>query len=271
MSASEPDSKRFRETELGLRIASAVVMLIVVLTAAWVGGWAFALLCAALSGLLFFEWLSIVSRTPFDMSEAVLTAGFIFLVLMCLAGFPLTGLIGMLAIGVVMELTTRGLEQEDVRWIGLGALYCAIPVFALPVIREGGGLWLLLLVFLVVWVTDIAAYFAGRHFGGAKLLPSVSPKKTWSGAIGGLLAALVVASFFAAWSENLSVFAVGIFAVILSIVSQAGDLFESWMKRRFNVKDSSNLIPGHGGFLDRVDGLVAAAVPVAVMVLLRGG
>ncbi len=269
MNVAEP--KRFRETELGLRIASAIVMLIVILAAAWMGGWVFALLCAALSGLLFYEWLSMVSHTPFDMAEAVLTAGFIFLVLMCLTGFPLTGLFVMLAIGIVMELTTRGVEQEDVRWIGLGALYCAIPVFALPLIRDSAGFELLLLLFLVVWVTDIAAYFAGRHFGGAKLLPSVSPKKTWSGAIGGLVAALAVALGFAAWSGNLSLGATGFLAIVLSAVSQAGDLFESWVKRRFDIKDSSNLIPGHGGFLDRVDGLVAAAVPVAVMVLLNNG
>ncbi|MGI9355604.1 MAG: phosphatidate cytidylyltransferase, partial [Rhizobiaceae bacterium] len=263
MSALEP--KRFRDTELGLRVASAIVMLIVVLTAAWIGGWVFALVCAALSAVLFFEWLSIVSRTPFDMAEAVLTAGFIFLVLMCLIGFPVSGLITMLVFGVVMELTTKGNEQEHVRWIGLGALYCAIPVFALPLIREGGGLPLLLLLFLVVWATDIAAYFAGRHFGGAKLLPAVSPKKTWSGAIGGLIGAVVMGLAFAAWTGSMALGATGVLAAFLSVASQAGDLFESWVKRRFDVKDSSNLIPGHGGFMDRVDGLVAAALPVAVM------
>jgi len=267
MTAPGP-GQRFRESELGLRVVSAIVMLVVVLAAAWAGGWVFALLCAGLSAILYYEWLSIVSRTPFDMAEAVLTAGFVFLVLMCLIGFPVSGLIVMLAIGVVMELTTKGTEQEDVRWIGLGALYCAIPVFALPLIRDGAGFQLLLLLFLVVWVTDIAAYFAGRHFGGAKLLPAVSPKKTWSGAIGGFVGAVVIAIAFAAWTGSFSIAAAGFLAAVLSIASQAGDLFESWVKRRFDVKDSSNLIPGHGGFLDRVDGLVAAAVPVAVMVLL---
>lgn len=260
--------QRFRESELGLRIASAIVMLIIVLAAAWAGGWIFALLCATLSAILFYEWLSMVSRTPFNMAGAILTAGFIFLVLMCLIGFPVSGLLAMLVIGVIMELTTKGTEQEDVRWIGLGALYCAIPIFALPLIRNEAGFHLLLLLFLVVWATDIAAYFAGRHFGGAKLLPAVSPKKTWSGAIGGFIGAVVIAIAFAVWTGSFSIATAGFLAAILSIASQAGDLFESWVKRRFDVKDSSNLIPGHGGFLDRVDGLIAAAVPVAAMVLL---
>ena len=221
MSALGP--KRFRETELGLRIASAIVMLVVVLAAAWIGGWVFAILCAALSAVLFYEWLSIVSRTPFDMAEAVLAAGFIFLVLMCLIGFPISGLIAMLAIGVVMELTTKGTEQEDVLWIGLGALYCAIPVFALPLIREGPGLLLLLLLFLIVWATDIAAYFSGRQFGGPKLLPVVSPKKTWSGAIGGLIGAVAIGIVFAAWTGSMALGATGFLAAFLSVASQAGD------------------------------------------------
>ncbi|MDD9909700.1 MAG: phosphatidate cytidylyltransferase [Ahrensia sp.] len=263
-----PQRTRFRETELGLRIASAIVLLIVILSAAWVGGWVFALLCGALSGVLFYEWLAMVSRTPFDMPEAVLTLGFAFLLLMCLIGYPLTGLIVMLVVGFIIEWLTDGIEREDVRWIGLGALYCAIPAFALPIIRDNSGFGLLLLLFLIVWVTDIGAYFAGRHFGGPKLMPAISPKKTWSGAIGGLVCAVAVALIFGALSGSISPWPAALFAAFLSIASQIGDLFESWVKRRVNVKDSSGLIPGHGGFLDRVDGLSVAALPVGILVLL---
>jgi phosphatidate cytidylyltransferase len=111
----------------------------------------------------------------------------------------------------------------------------------------------------------------GRQFGGPKLLPAVSPKKTWSGGIGGLVFSLVFAAVVGFYQPEPSMFALIVAAGLLSVVSQAGDFFESWVKRLFDVKDSSQLIPGHGGFLDRLDGLVAAAVPVAVVVALNIG
>ena len=121
-----------------------------------------------------------------------------------------------------------------------------------------------------MWATDIGGYFAGRGIGGRKLWPSVSPNKTWAGAIGGLVASLVVAGGFAA-------FGLGkggpmlVLAACLSIASQFGDLFESAVKRRFGVKDSSHIIPGHGGLMDRLDGYVAAIVLAAIFGVLRGG
>ena len=156
------------------------------------------------------------------------------------------------------------------RWIGLGALYCTIPVIAFPLIRDVGGFGLLMFLFVVVWGTDIAAYFVGKQFGGAKLMPSISPKKTWSGAIGGFICAIIAALIMSSFLPG-SAFVLALSAAVLSIVSQVGDLFESGLKRHFDVKDSSQLIPGHGGFLDRLDGLVAAAVPVAVVVALSLG
>jgi phosphatidate cytidylyltransferase len=128
----------------------------------------------------------------------------------------------------------------------------------------------LILIFLVVWVTDIGGYFAGRGIGGPKLWPRVSPNKTWAGAVGGFAASLVVAAGFA-------VFGLGrtgpllVLGAALSIVSQFGDLFESAVKRRFGVKDSSHIIPGHGGLLDRLDGFVAAVVLAAIFGFLRDG
>jgi phosphatidate cytidylyltransferase len=125
-------------------------------------------------------------------------------------------------------------------------------------------------VLLVVWVTDIGGYFAGRGIGGPKLWPRVSPKKTWAGAIGGFAASLVVAVGFAVLGLG-KTSALLFLAALFSIVSQLGDLFESAVKRRFGVKDSSQLIPGHGGLLDRLDGLVAAVVVAAIFGVLRGG
>jgi phosphatidate cytidylyltransferase len=122
----------------------------------------------------------------------------------------------------------------------------------------------------VVWVTDIGGYFAGRGIGGPKLWPRVSPKKTWAGAIGGFAASLAVAAGFAALSLGRTGTML-VLGAVLSIASQLGDLLESAVKRRFGVKDSSNIIPGHGGLLDRLDGFVAAVVLAAIFGVLRGG
>ena len=122
----------------------------------------------------------------------------------------------------------------------------------------------------VVWITDIGGYFAGRGIGGPKLWVRVSPKKTWAGAIGGLVGSLAVAAGFAAAGAG-RMGPLLVLGTVLSVVSQLGDLFESAVKRRFGVKDSSNLIPGHGGVLDRIDGLVAALMLAAVIGLVRGG
>ena len=128
----------------------------------------------------------------------------------------------------------------------------------------------LMLVLLVVWATDIGGYFAGRLIGGPKLWPQVSPKKTWAGAIGGFAASLAVAAGFAAFNFG-KIIPLLLLSGVLSIASQLGDLFESAVKRRFGVKDSSHIIPGHGGLLDRLDGFVAAIVLAAIFGFLRGG
>jgi phosphatidate cytidylyltransferase len=128
----------------------------------------------------------------------------------------------------------------------------------------------LIFVLLIVWATDIGGYFAGRGIGGPKLWPKVSPNKTWSGAVGGFVGSLAVAGGFAASGLGKALPLLAL-AGVLSVASQLGDLFESAVKRRFGVKDSSHLIPGHGGLLDRLDGLVAALVLAVIVGLLRYG
>jgi phosphatidate cytidylyltransferase len=128
----------------------------------------------------------------------------------------------------------------------------------------------LTLILLVVWVTDIGGYFAGRNVGGPKLWPRVSPNKTWAGAIGGFVGSLMVATIFAAFGFG-KVWPMLLVGAALSIASQLGDLFESAVKRHFGVKDSSHIIPGHGGLMDRLDGFIAAIVLAAIFGLLRGG
>src|SRR2546429_133121 len=157
-------------------------------------------------------------------------------------------------------------------WTATGFFYAASAELASVLLRldSGNGFVALVFVLLVVWLTDIGGYFAGRGIGGPKLWPRVSPKKTWAGAIGGFLASLVVAGGFAAFGlgKTGSLLLLG---AILSIASQLGDLLESAVKRRFGVKDSSHIIPGHGGLMDRLDGFVAAVVLAAFFGFLRGG
>ena len=133
--------------------------------------------------------------------------------------------------------------------------------------------YLLAIIFLfaIVWSTDIAAYFTGRMLGGPKLIPQVSPSKTWTGALGGLLAAMLAAVVIAKAAALPAMFALAMIAVLLSVCAQGGDLFESWVKRKFGAKDSGHLIPGHGGLMDRLDGFVTAAVLAALIGLMRGG
>jgi phosphatidate cytidylyltransferase len=151
-------------------------------------------------------------------------------------------------------------------WYVSGFFYALLPALALLWIRERAGLNLLVWCFIVTWSTDIGAYFAGRSFGKRKLAPSISPNKTFEGLYGGMAAATV---FGGAW-----VLASGLgkpllaFPPLFAIAAQMGDLFESWMKRRAGIKDSGNWLPGHGGVLDRLDGLVPVAVLTAVAQLM---
>jgi len=165
-------------------------------------------------------------------------------------------------------------------WAIAGFGYAAVAELASILLRLDPkmGFTALMFVLLVVWATDIGGYFAGRSIGGPKLWPRVSPKKTWAGALGGFVASLAVAAGFAALDPNkadpqlmLQMTSLLLLGAVLSIASQLGDLFESAVKRRFGVKDSSHIIPGHGGLLDRLDGFVAAVALAGIFGLLHGG
>jgi phosphatidate cytidylyltransferase len=157
-------------------------------------------------------------------------------------------------------------------WLAGGLLYIALAVLAAMWIRHDAkvGLPSFLWLLAVVWATDIFAFFSGRRFGGPKLAPRVSPSKTWSGLAGGMLAAAIVSAVCAAWAEA-DWWRLAAWGAMVAVVAQAGDLAESATKRRFGVKDSGQLIPGHGGILDRVDGLLAALLFVAAIRLIAGG
>jgi phosphatidate cytidylyltransferase len=158
-------------------------------------------------------------------------------------------------------------------WIALGAVYAGAMLAAPLVIRADPafGFVAMILLFAVVWATDVAAYFAGRLVGGPKLWPAVSPKKTWSGAIAGAAAAVAAGLAVAAVAGIGRAAAIAALSFALSVAAQLGDLFESALKRRFDVKDASHAIPGHGGLMDRLDGFLTATVAAAVVGVIRGG
>jgi phosphatidate cytidylyltransferase len=172
--------------------------------------------------------------------------------------------LGLLAVAILTS------ERRAWAMIGLGYALAASIASSAVRLDPVSGFAALMLVLLVVWATDIGGYFAGRLIGGPKLWPQVSPKKTWAGAIGGFAASLGVAAGFAAFDFGRTV-PMLLLSAGLSVASQLGDLFESAVKRRFGVKDSSHIIPGHGGLMDRLDGFVAAIVVAALFGFLRGG
>jgi phosphatidate cytidylyltransferase len=176
----------------------------------------------------------------------------------------------MIALGMLATIVTAG---RHALLVAGGMIYASALVIAPAVLRADLklGFAAILFLFAVVWGTDIAGYFAGRAFGGPKLAPSISPKKTWSGAIGGTIVAIVAALAIAHVFSIRNPAAVGLIALVLSIASQAGDLFESKMKREFHAKDASGLIPGHGGVMDRLDGFIFASVVAALIGVVRGG
>jgi len=254
-------------SNLLMRVVAAVILAPLTIAIAYTGGWLWLALVTLTAVGLYAEWLMIVgaSRNPLAMSVGV--------TVLVVSGLCLTNrieiAISVLAIGLmVAAVVGSGLRW----WVWGGLLYAGAALMASVFVRldTAAGFLALMFVLLIVWITDIGGYFAGRGLGGPKLWPRVSPKKTWAGAIGGLVGSVVVALAF-------SMFGFGkaapllLLGAVLSIVSQLGDLFESAVKRNFDVKDSSHIIPGHGGLLDRLDGFVAAIVFAALVGFLRNG
>ncbi len=251
-----------------MRVVAALVLAPLTIVIAWIGGWPWICLVTAAGALLYVEWLTIVDVSR---NRLVLAAGIAALVI---AGILL--MLGrtdlafwVLAAGAALVAM---LASGQRLWVTGGMLYASAALVTAVLVRldADAGFLALIFVLLIVWVTDIGGYFAGRGIGGPKLWPRVSPKKTWAGAIGGLVLSLIVAAVFALLGFG-KMRPLLVFGAVLSVVSQLGDLFESAVKRRFDVKDSSRLIPGHGGLLDRLDGFVAAIVFAAFIGFMRGG
>lgn len=263
---SEPE----KLSDLRLRFISALVLGPLVLLITYLGNLPFAALTLVASGLFLWEWFTITGTQAKSPSSLTGFATLFAIGVLTVAGHPDLGLGAMVA-GALIAYALGGFSKAG-RWAIEGILYSGLALFSLLVLREGSnGLLVAFFLLFVVWATDIFAYFTGRALGGPKLWPRVSPKKTWSGAIGGLVLATVFGAgvAFVANAQDLMLWA--LLAAGLSVVSQAGDLLESAIKRRFDVKDSSKLIPGHGGIMDRIDGLVAAAIFAVLIGLVAGG
>jgi phosphatidate cytidylyltransferase len=251
-----------------MRVVAALVLAPLALAIAYAGGWLWAVLVTLAAIGLYVEWLTIVAASRESRVVAAGVGG------LAISGFCLaTGRIDAAVLALIIGLAGVALLAPERRlWTATGFLYTAAAEIASVLVRldQTKGFAALILVLLVVWVTDIGGYFAGRGIGGPKLWPRVSPKKTWAGAVGGFAASLGVAGGFAALGLG-KTGPILLLGAALSVASQLGDLFESAVKRRFGVKDSSHIIPGHGGLLDRLDGFVAAIVLAAIFGFLRGG
>jgi phosphatidate cytidylyltransferase len=266
--AAEAAASEQGSRNLVMRVAAALVLAPVAIAIAYAGGFLWTVLVTLAVIGLYVEWLMIVGLAR---QMRVVACGVVALAAagLCLLAGRMDASLAVLAIGLV---ATALISPERRNWAAAGFFYAGAAQVASVLVRldSAKGFLALMFVFLIVWVTDIGGYFAGRGIGGPKLWARVSPKKTWAGAIGGFVASLAVACGFAAFDLG-KAGPLLLLGAALSVVSQCGDLFESAVKRRFGVKDSSHIIPGHGGLMDRLDGFVAAVVVAAIFGLLRGG
>jgi phosphatidate cytidylyltransferase len=257
-------------SSLFVRVVTSLVLAPLAIAVAYWGGIAFHCFWTIAALIVLWEWDTMVcehDRNP------VLTIGAATLIgasLLLAFGWMGTAVIliglGLFGVAALASSIRRA-------WCAAGLIYAASLMIAPVVLRHDAALGFaaILFLFTVVWLTDSAAYFSGRAIGGPKLLPGVSPNKTWSGAIGGTFAAIIGGVLVATPFGVRNLAAVGALALFLSVVAQAGDLLESAVKRRFGAKDASRLVPGHGGLMDRLDGFLTAAVAAALIGLARVG
>ena len=268
--ADHPSIATRPAAELALRVGSALVLAPLAVVVAYVGGWPFAVFWGGAAMGVLWEWTALVAEGD---RRSVLMAGAASIVLAVALAHTnhLVAAIIVLAMGALAAAALARAERRI--WVAAGIPYAGALGVAPIVLRSDGenGFLAIMFLFAIVWATDILAYFVGRALGGPKLMPRISPKKTWSGAFAGGVAAILAGVAIAKSAGLAGLGPVAIIAVLLSVVAQAGDLFESALKRRFGAKDSSHLIPGHGGLMDRLDGFVTAALLAALIGLVRGG
>jgi len=270
----QPSPVPFARTvrRLALRIGPALVLLAASVLIVIAGSWAFSVWVLIFGVLMAREWYAIAYQgkpaphLPLHILCLAIVLGAVT------AGYPLVGL-GVLAAGTLAAMVVTARARLDPTWSALGVLYTVGPLACLVWLRMATvhPIYTVLWLLCVVWATDTAALVAGRLIGGPPLAPKISPRKTWAGLIGGAAAAAAVGFGAGRLDPSFSSLALMALSAILAVVAQLGDLTESAFKRRFGVKDSSQLIPGQGGVLDRVDGLVFATLTVTILAVLMGG
>jgi phosphatidate cytidylyltransferase len=264
-----PRSANWRD--LGIRTLSSVILIPAVLVGVWLGDIWFHLLVALLAVTMAREWTNLVhgrSSAQFALHAA---AAFCGALLPTSLGWPAT--LAVIAMITVLSLMlAKAQSRRPSIWLVSGVPYVGLPAMAFVILREESqaGMLTIMWLFAVVWAADICAYFTGRLIGGRKLAPAISPQKTWAGLFGAILGGMAAGIVVAYGMGLASLTSLGILGGVLAVIEQFGDLFESALKRHYGVKDSGRLIPGHGGILDRVDGLVAAALVLAAIVITAG-
>lgn len=256
--------------DLSVRLLSAAVMAVLALALTFHSLYSFALLVGLGSIILCWEWGRLVRAGALD---ELLVLHVISVLVVC--GLAIYGeyKVALLVLLVGPSLKFALSDDRTAANLGLSLLgvpYIGLPVLSLIWLRSDAeyGVMAVLYLFATVWSVDIFAYVFGRAIGGPKFAPRISPKKTWSGFLGGVSAGAIAGALLSLAVEGAEPLVLAGFSLLIGIFSQIGDLTESWIKRRFNIKDASNLIPGHGGLLDRVDGLMFGAVLAAVIAFL---
>jgi phosphatidate cytidylyltransferase len=278
MADAEPGARPAGGSNLRSRVIMGAILAVAAVAVIWVGGPAFTLMIAAGVGLVLWEW-GAMHGTPQPWRIAGLAA----LAAACALahiGRPLSALLLLGAILALLLLSTL-LRAGGRHWVSAGLVYGGLPAVSLIWLRsQPDGLALVMWTMGLVWATDILAYFAGRAIGGPKIWPAISPSKTWAGLLGGMAGAALWVVLWVVAIEggiagprfqlglSLSGGSLGLAALLgaaLAVTAQAGDFFDSWLKRRAGVKDSSRLIPGHGGVFDRIDGMLPVAIAVGAI------
>lgn len=275
---TDAGSRETRAHNLALRVASAAVLGPAVLALTYLGGWPFLALCFLGALGILYEWTLLTAGGP---EPRILIPGAIGLLAAALfvgAALPNVALgvtVVSAVVAALIAFTTRGdgARLQAASWAAGGVVYAAAALLGPALLRHDPqwGLSALLFLFATVWATDIFAFGCGRLLGGPLLSPSISPKKTWSGAVGGLVGG-VAAGLGVAYTIGVGKLGIiGAMTLLLSVLAQAGDLLESAIKRRFDAKDTGTLIPGHGGLMDRMDGFLVAALAALVVGAIRHG
>lgn len=257
--------------ELLLRAGSALVLAAFALALTYAGLWPFAVLVVLGGGILAWEWGQLVRGGSADPAFCIHAAAVAAAAVLTGALMLPAALAAVAAGGLGAALLSARPAQRP--WSAIGPFYIGLPAAALIFLRSDPayGLAAIVFLFMIVWSADTASYFFGRMIGGPKLAPQVSPSKTWSGAVAGLVVPALLGYGFGLWLADTRAVVLGVCGIVLALVSQFGDLTESAAKRHFHVKDAGGLVPGHGGLLDRVDGLLFAALAASLIAAARDG